>query len=159
MAELFVNFESRPLMPLLEEMLLYWRGLGKDGRLPGRQDLEPAKITNILPWMLILDVVPSGGEYRFKFRLFGTGLVERAGRELTGLWFEEAFPEDEQQAYFVEGVNRVVREKQPIGFYGHSMIEDRKHLRVVGLILPLADDGETVDRIISVNLRQEVDGE
>jgi hypothetical protein len=146
-------------MPLLQEMLLYWQGLGREGRLPGRKDLEPAKITDILPWMLILDVVPDGQEYRFRFRLFGTGLVERAGRELTGLWFEEAFPEDEQRAYFVEGVNRVVREKQPIGFYGHSMIEDRKHLRVVGLLLPLADDGETVDRIISVNLRQEIDGD
>ncbi|MDP6346719.1 MAG: PAS domain-containing protein [Alphaproteobacteria bacterium] len=143
-------------MPLLREMLLYWQGLCQEGRLPGRKDLEPAKIPNILPWMLILDVVPSGADYRFKFRLFGTGLVERAGRELTGLWFEEAFPADEQQAYFIQGVNRVVREKQPLGFYGHSMIQDRKHVRVAGLILPLADDGETVDRLISVNLRQEV---
>jgi hypothetical protein len=30
---------------------------------------------------------------------------------------------------------------------------------VVGLILPLADDGETVDRIISVNLSQAVEGD
>ena len=146
-------------MPVLNEMLLYWQGLSRDGRLPGRQDLAPAKIPFILPWMLILDVVPSGAAYRFKFRLFGTGLVERAGRELTGLWFEEAFPVDEQRAYFVDGVNRVVAEKRPIGFYGHSMIENRKHVRVVGLILLLVDDGETVDRIISVNFSQVVEGD
>ncbi|MFP6772300.1 MAG: PAS domain-containing protein [Alphaproteobacteria bacterium] len=85
MAELFTDFESQPLLPLLEEMPNYWRGLCRPGRLPGRKDLEPAKITTILPWMLILDVVPDGPEYRFKFRLFGTGLVQRAGRELTGL--------------------------------------------------------------------------
>jgi hypothetical protein len=103
---------------MLKEMLLYWQGLSQGGRLPGRQDLAPTKIPYILPWMLILDVVPSGAAYRFKFRLFGTGLVERAGRELTGLWFEEAFPADEQRAYFVDGVIPICIAQYP---WAHSL--------------------------------------
>ena len=41
----------------------------------------------------------------------------------------------------------MVREKQPLGFHGHSMIENRKHLRVVGLILPLERFSRILDHL------------
>ena len=107
----------------------------------------------ILRWTLLLEVDRAEPRTRLRFRLFGTGLVERAGRDLTGLWLEDSFPEDQQHAYFFDAVDRVIGEARPIGYIGHSMMEHRHHIRVRGLLLPLTVWGRDVDMILGVNLR------
>lgn len=153
-ATLFDDIVLEDLFPLHREIHDYWSSKKTDGRLPARADIDPVDIPQVLQWTLLLDVVRSDAQPRFKFRLFGTGLVERAGRDLTGVWIEDAFPEEQRHAYFFDAVARVVAEARPIGYFGHSMIEHRHHIRVRGLLFPLAADGRQVDMILGVNLRE-----
>lgn len=154
--EIFNVSDDTELLPEHREAYLYWKSKCRDGRLPSRTDIDPIDIPKILPATLLLDVERTQGSPVFRFRLFGTALVERSGVDLTGLTFEDAFPADQQQEYFIDAVHRLIETKNPLGYVGHSMVEHHQYIRVAGLILPLASDGETVDVIFGVNLRQTV---
>lgn len=153
----FENIDPEQLMTLHREMFEYWSSKSLNGLLPSRSDIDPLDFPNVLPWILLLDVVRGGTKPRAQFRLFGTGLVERAGRDLTGLWLESAFPDDQRREYFFDAIDRVIEERRPIGYFGHSMMEFRHHIRICGLLLPLSENGHDVDMIIGINLRQKID--
>jgi hypothetical protein len=157
-AAFFEEFEENDLMPLHRGIFRFWinESLKLNGGLPQRESFDPVSHREILPWTLLLDVMPGRSHQQFVFRLFGTGLVERAGRDLTGLTFADAFPDDQQEEYFIAAVKRILVTKQPIRFVGHSLIADRGHIRVNGLLLPFTVGGEDVDIIMSVNLREEL---
>src|SRR5215510_11684234 len=48
----------------------YWRGKAKDGRLPAREDIDPAEIVPLLPDLVLLNV--EWEPFRCRVRLRGT---------------------------------------------------------------------------------------
>ena len=60
------------------------------GRLPGRRHFDPVDVPQFLAWINLVDVVEGGGRRRFRFRLHGTRQTELAGRDVTGLFVEDA---------------------------------------------------------------------
>ena len=62
----------------------YWRKKAGGRPMPDRRDLNPAEIPDLLPWIMLWDVVPG----TYKVRLAGTGICEAHGRELKDLDFE-----------------------------------------------------------------------
>jgi len=153
---IFEHVDPEKLLPLHREMFDYWLAKKPGSGLPARADFDPVDFPNIIPWVLMLDVVPTSSAPRYRFRLFGTGLVKRAGKDLTGLYLEDAFPESQQQAYFFDAVDLVIRDAEPVGYLGHSMILGREYIQVVGLLLPLASNGRDVDIILGVNLKRDL---
>ena len=149
---IFEHVDPEKLLPLHREIFDYWSSRVVDGRIPSRDDIDPVEFRNVIPWVLLLDVLRDASAPRFRFRLFGTGLVKRAGRDLTGWFLEDAFP-DQQQAYFFEAIDLVMSTTNPVGYLGHSMIEGREFIQIVGLLLPLAADGRNVDMIMGINLK------
>ena len=77
--------------PTLQRFYEYWLDKCRDDRLPARADIDPVDLHDMLPGIIIIDVVPEGGRRRFRFRLFGTAHVEFNQRDLTGKFIDEVF--------------------------------------------------------------------
>ncbi|MEZ5830348.1 MAG: PAS domain-containing protein [Dongiaceae bacterium] len=135
--------------PQLQTLADLWLSKRKGDALPCRSDFSD---DDLRPWfgnMLVVELVE--GPHRFRFRLMGTSLVNAASRELTGKFFDEAdisgYDPDVLQDY-----DEVVRSRAPLcktrhyrpvpgAFMEHWRIYER-------LLLPLASDGKTIDRIL-----------
>ena len=141
--------------PRLVELYRYWRSIHPAHGLPGRQHLDPAAIPHLLSTIWMLDVRRE--PLRFRYRLVGTRIRERAGRELTGLWLDEAHPttwQNPQAAARLEALVRTGipsrRRGKPTLFYAH-----RDWREVENLMLPLATDGKTIDVILVITVFHE----
>lgn len=135
--------------PEHRQLFDYWRSKAPAGRLPGRRHLDPVDIPRLLPWIILYDVDWREGAPRFRFRLVGTGNVQRYGRDATGLWFEEAYDGEalaRQQAVFAE----VATSRRPHLSRAILPIAGKDHVTYRRLILPLTNDGETVDNLIAL---------
>ena len=87
---------------------------------------------------------------RFRFRLHGTVQTEAAGRDVTGLFVEQAVIPD-----YVDRINAnmtaVVKTKLPVYDRFQMPHPNRGYLDSERVYYPLATDGETVDMILILN--------
>lgn len=85
-------FGSRLTLKPQQELFAYWRSIFPVKGWPGRQHFDPVDIPHLLRMLALVDVVRDNGTVRYRFRLLGTDLTTRAGRDMTGRWMEECFP-------------------------------------------------------------------
>ena len=96
---------------------------------------------------LIHDV--SRDPVRYRYRLCGTELVRSLGREVTGLWLDEAHsqvlenPASRERFRFMLETGRPTWRKGPPLWLRHV-----DHRTVESCIVPLATDGENVDKML-----------
>lgn len=143
------EFGAALTVPEHRELYAYWCSKRVAGRLPARGALDPVDIPGLLPWLIVLDVEWSGGEARFRFRVVGTGCVERYGRDATGLWFDEAY-EGETLARQRAAYTEVARTAVPCHSRPLFPVPEKNHVTYERLILPLADDGAAVDTLVAL---------
>jgi hypothetical protein len=126
-----------------EEVFAYWAGLRRAGALPGRKDLDPARMTRLLPTVSLIQVL--NGDYRI--RLAGTGLFSVYGGEITGKRLSEVY-NTAAADYWRYELDRVVAERRPrVGH--HSMAwRGASHMSLLWLRLPLSSNGREVDVIM-----------
>jgi hypothetical protein len=124
----------------------YWSSKSPPGRLPGRQNLDPLEIPDLLFNLALIDIVRANGECRFRYRLAGTGIAFRAERDPTGKFFEELYDGEylqkansTYQSIVQTGLPFMSRRQFPVG---------EEYLSYDRLVLPLASDGETVDMLV-----------
>lgn len=136
--------------PKLRRLLEYWSSKGADGRLPGRQHIDPLEIPRLLSSIVMMDVIQDDDVgMRFRFRLVGTENVALHGRDLTGHWLDEAFPSG--TAEDIMTANRMVVESREPHYWRNTLHgPGRQHVRYERLLCPLAADGRTVDLLIGV---------
>ena len=126
----------------------YWQARRAAGALPARWDIDPTEFpAKILPRLAIIAVEP-GAVVQYRYRLAGTEIVSRAGRDPTGKTFEDLYQGD-----YLAGAHALYEELRqsaephfsqrlyPIG-------DNESFLRYDRLILPLAADGRTVDQFL-----------
>lgn len=136
--------------PDIRLMFDYWAGLARAERLPGRADIDPLDFPKLLPRVALIDVIDEEEPVHFRYRLAGTEIVERAGRDPTGKRFDGLYV----GAYLdqaLETYRAVVAERQP--YYSRRVFplyDGREHLIYSRLILPLAVDGTHVDMLLLV---------
>ena len=145
---------GRPEPPItdgrLEEALVYWRGKAAGG-LPRRANIDPAEIPKLLPDLMLVDVLPSG---RYRYRLIGTENSEAHGLNATGRFLDEVLPGPEYKAHVLALYDECVRARRPL--YSESLFisprqrRPERHTKV--LFLPLAEDGETVNMVLVVQV-------
>jgi hypothetical protein len=135
--------------PQLRTLAELWASKRKGDAIPCRSDFSDE---DLRPWfghMLMVDVVE--GPHRFRFRLMGTSLVDAASRELTGKFFDEADTSG-YDSDVLEDYAEVLRTKAPLcktRHYNPQPGSFMDHWRVYErLLLPLASDGKTIDRIL-----------
>lgn len=135
----------------LQQTLDYWQCLCGQRPMPARRDLNPADIPRLLPKLMLADV---GGESShtqappIRFRLVGTEVVGRFGRELTGCCLSEIDYGD--QADEVAALYRRVLDSARPQYARIDILQSHDRLlRTQQLLLPLSDDGTNVNMILA----------
>jgi hypothetical protein len=126
----------------------YWRARQRSGRLPARADIDPADLRHLLPRLALIDVLREDHDLVFRYRLTGTEIVNRAGRDPTGKRFEELYRGD-----YLQTANATYRQVVDTGRPHTSdrvypLVPGREYMRYDRLLLPLAGDGVTVDMVM-----------
>jgi len=139
------------------ELLSYWQSKLAPGRLPGRRHIDPTEVQpQHLSQLLLLDVVdsaPPNQRRRYRFRVAGTGFAAIAGRDVTGLHYDE-IGAPERALPVIRALDLVVERKAPVFLSGRLSIPSQDYVWVKRLGLPLAQDGDKVDMILAIWLAQ-----
>lgn len=136
--------------PRCQELHRCWQSLPRAGHLPSRKDFDPLAVPGLLRDLFLIDVVrDDAGARRYRYRLVGTGNVERFGRDNTGRWLDEAI-EVPHRDNFLDMYERAVTTRAPICEKLTAEHMQRKYLLYERLLLPMADDGETPDILVGL---------
>lgn len=117
--------------------------------LPRRADFEPLDMRALLPDLYMVDVLRQTTALRFRYRLIGTAITQRTGRDVTGRFFEDIYPA-ELLADFSASFRWIVAEGRPLRSYGDMEFSSQGYLGFEALEVPLATDGNQVDIILGV---------
>jgi hypothetical protein len=143
--------------PCVRRFYDYWLSVAPPGRLPGRQHIAPEDITTLLPRLWMADVFRD--PLRFRYRLVGTEIVRSVQRELTGQWLDEAQPESVSNPLLSNRYRFIVETGRPTWRRGATLWNRDRHHRIVeNCLVPLATDGETVDKIFAMTVLFDTDG-
>jgi hypothetical protein len=130
----------------------YWLAIAPPGRLPGRQHVDPLDIPELISRIWMVDVVPTAGGMRFRYRLAGTREVQTLEREVTGRWFDEIHTGD-GRAIVEQRFRYMVENRAATYRKGHvRLIHHKGHRTVENCMVPLAGDGRTVDIIACLSV-------
>jgi hypothetical protein len=127
----------------------YWRRKKGSSIAPDRADIDPAEITRLLPYLLIVDI--EHAPFRIRYRLCGT-MIQRHDEELTGKYLDELTNTPaEAQEEITRFYRRVVDEVQP-HFSVHTFPSRSLSvpLLVQGGIWPLAGAGGRIDQCMGI---------
>jgi hypothetical protein len=143
--------------PTVRRLYEYWLAVAPPGRLPGRQHIKPEELVPLLSRIWMLDVFRN--PLRFRYRLVGTEIVRSVRRELTGLWLDEAQPNTAHNPILRDRYRFIAETGRPTWRHGPTYWErDPVHRVIENCLLPLAKDGETVDKIIAVTVLFDANG-
>lgn len=136
----------------LDAALTYWEGLcALHHRLPCRQEVDPVKMRAFLPYVILVDVVRDGrGRVAdFHFRLSGTEVAARYGRDLRGLMLTEVDLGD-HQAEIMAAYLQTVAWGAPQYYVDSYIRRDGRPMHYERLLMPLSTDGFSVDVLMGV---------
>lgn len=119
------------------------------GALPARADFEPLAMRELLQDLYMVDVVRGSAVLRFRYRLIGTAITERTGRDVTGRFFEEVYPAD-LLPNFSASFRWIAAEARPLLSHGTMAFTGQGYLGFEALEVPLAADSSQVDIILGV---------
>jgi hypothetical protein len=135
--------------PLQRQMYQYWQGKRAGRRMPRRPDIDPVDIPHLLPNILISEVVRGPSGVRYRYRLAGTAVARAFGRDPTGRFADELT----NGAYreFILGLHHTVCEERRALFCESRYLAQRElHVLAKRLLLPVSEDDEHVNQIISL---------
>lgn len=136
--------------PRIERFSVYLAAKAPPGKLPGRQHIDPHEITDLLPYLMLYDVVPQASDDpRYRTRLIGTHAAELLGTGATGRFIDEILPAV-RGAEIIGHYNQILIAKQPHYFEGTLTNIGREHIRFQRAGFPLARNGENVDMLVLI---------
>jgi hypothetical protein len=139
--------EKHPRFRRLAEYLAEKAGRGK---LPGRQHIDPAEITDLLPYLVLMDVIPQAdGEPRYRIRLMGGEVAAIQGSDATGKFIDDVLTASEG-AEVVRRYAEILRSGEPQYRRGVIASTGREHVHYERVAFPLARDGRNVDMLLFV---------
>lgn len=136
--------------PVLAFVQTYWHAKRGTRAMPARADINPADMKEHLGWVMLLDALP--GFVDFRYRVIGTRVTRYFISESTGKTVTEVFaPYGEAAVKGVQAVYRkAARDRTIVRSYGGAGWLGRSFLDFDALAMPLSDDGETANMVMSV---------
>ncbi len=139
--------------PRFRRLAAYLASKAPPGKLAGRRHIDPLEIPDLLPHLMLVDVVPQEtGPPRFRLRLVGTEVVEIQGSDKTGQYVEDVLTAEEG-GEIRRGYDEIVRSRKPQYRSGTVATPGRQHVGYERVAFPLATDGEHVDMLVFVFVR------
>ena len=135
----------QPRHPVVKAVANYWDAKRGPRPMPARADLDPCDIPELLPNLLLIDVAHDPLDFRY--RLVGTIVDYHLREPRSGQWMS-AIPHQRKGSVIWATLESVVTRKVPvvstIPYVGphadYKLSED--------IILPLSDDGDTVNMLL-----------
>ena len=128
--------------PRLQRLYAYWSAKRGERKMPSRGDLDVADMRYVLGNLMLVEVM-DGTAPRFRIRLHGSNLAQRAGYELTGKMLDE-LPQSEFRRNVGQRWSEVATTGEPRHCRRDSAFDGRTY-RYESIILPLSTDGESVN--------------
>jgi hypothetical protein len=135
------------MSPRVELALRYWEAKRGERRMPALADIRLYEIPASLSSMLLLEVRREPLDFIVRF--MGVGLRLRLGRDLTGGTITE-IPEMRPGSRVWETYRMVVTERRAHLVEVPCIAPDQSLSIAQDMLMPLADDGETVDALFAV---------
>lgn len=129
----------------LRRAVEYWESRRAGRRMPAWRDIDPLDVPDLLPWLLVIDVLPGAADFRY--RLIGTKVVAIARQDFTGRLFSE-LPGKGPGSVVWENCRQVASTGGPFSRTPPYAGPDPQVRLGENVLLPLSDDGRTVDRIL-----------
>ncbi len=134
-------FSEEPLRLLAE----HWHALRHDRVLPRRCDFDPMAIPALLPDVYLVELTRP--DRRFRYRLVGTRVAEKAGFDATGCYLDELGC-GTTMLFVIRLLQRCVDLSGPVGSVSSFGTAGRAHLVVRRVFLPLTLARGSVDQIL-----------
>lgn len=135
--------------PVLAFLKRYWDTKRGSRIMPSRAEIRPSEMKEHLGWIVMLDALPDLSDFRY--RTIGTRVTQYFLSDSTGKTITEAF-----QAYGPAAINGVLwlhrkaaKDKVGIRAHGGAGWLGRSFLDFDTLVLPLSDDGQNANKILS----------
>lgn len=119
--------------PVLQQLQAYWDNKRTGRPHPGREDIDPLELRFIIGNLILMDVEPT--PLRFRYRLFGSGIAQRQGFDMTGKYLEQ-HPWPELAAQARQTYIEVIDSGKPALIRRHGLVNDQ-YVDHQSLILPL----------------------
>jgi hypothetical protein len=115
--------------------------------MPSRGDIDPSDIKELLPYILIADLLAD--PVRVRYRLAGTKICETFGFDITGRWLHD-FHGMSNVPFWVAQYARMLALRDPV--YGRTTGTHRnvEVFRADWALLPLSADGLQVDQALEI---------
>ena len=140
--KLFLSFSDDDFTdPLQFELYNYWLKVKGDRAMPARRDIHVHELKHMLPTLMMLDF--NVVEKSIMFRLIGTECTNIYG-EHTGKVMN-LYPEHKEA---VKRLMWCVENKKPYYVIKNLGNINKEYVNTSFIILPLADDGENVNKIL-----------
>ncbi len=143
-------------IPILDSQALrrlhaYWLAQAAGRRFPSRADIDPLHLGFILGDLILIDVEAGPERRRYRYRLYGSNVVQRQGFDLTGYSLDQhpwpAFATEITPCY-----DRVVQSGAPEIFSRQQELDGRS-FRHQSLLLPLGVADRVNMLLIGVDFR------
>lgn len=147
---------------ILLNLAAYWCAKRGGHPLPPRAAIDPLDMPRrLLPHLALVEPTGHGSEIRF--RLVGTELVQRFGRDATGKTSTDLYPDSEYRRYVEQIYSGVIERAQPLYIDNTRRFMDEGSGRVRRLLLPVATEAgsERVGFVLSTiswSVAQDTDG-
>lgn len=135
--------------PVLAFLKRYWDEKRAARIMPARADIKPSDLKEHLGWIILLDALPGFADFRY--RTIGTRVTQYFLADSTGKTVSAAFGSYGEAA--VKGVlavhRKAAQDRLIVRAHGGAGWLGRSFLDFDALMLPLSDDGETTNMILS----------
>lgn len=118
--------------------------------MPARGDVDPIEIPKLLPYVMLVDVLPAR---RYRYRLIGTDNTEAQGVHATGSYLDEVLPGPGYKQHVLALYDECVHSRRPL--YSECLffsLEDSPARQIKVIFLPLSEDGAQVSQVLVIQV-------
>jgi hypothetical protein len=129
-----------------------WQTARATRLMPSRADMSPRVMRKFLSFVALVEVLDGGEDFRF--RVVGDGIATQQKLPLAGKNIADVDKMVPGFGQFLKGIyKRTLKRREALAYRGTYMrTADRHPFNYETLVLPLGDDGETVDHILVVSV-------
>jgi hypothetical protein len=135
----------------IRDLHRYWLSKCRDGAVPKREAIDPADIRVLLPHVILAEV--AAAPFEIRYRLVGTAIAKVHKDDFTGRSHDTVV--SLAGAGLEDSYRRAVERAVPV--FGHTGLDagDRTWIGFEYAILPLSEDGRTVDKCLAMEMPDE----
>src|SRR5258708_6230838 len=131
--------------PSLQQLQRDWNRWRGTQEFPARRQFEAFDLKYILGNLSLVDVLHDPRRYRY--RIYGSNFSARVGFDMTGKFLDD-LPDHEHRTMARLHFDQAVDERRPVVKQHEHWFSDRRLWNCEILVLPLADDGTTINMMM-----------